>query len=121
MNTKLITLALGASLAGASALATAGDFKFRGFENQRDGRGDFHERHFDGPRDWGRVEHHHPRHWNPHWRHHWKHHHHDYWGGHWAPRYYEREVYRPHWSSFEDSYGGYSNSSITVILRGDLN
>ena len=133
MNSKLISVAAGAALISASALATAGDFRYRGgfddrhdrqeqrYERRDDDRGD----HFGGRRNWAPIEHSPYHHWKPYWKHH--HHHHDRWANHWSPphqsygpSYYEPSYYEPRY--YEPSYyDGQNNGSITFILRGDLN
>ncbi|MSQ59199.1 MAG: hypothetical protein EXR36_06010 [Betaproteobacteria bacterium] len=111
MNGKLISLAIGAALLSANAVA--GDFKYRGFDDRHD-RDDRREQHYErhdgghgdrysGRRHWAPSEH--PRH--DYWKHH--RHQHDRWCNHWVPPHH---AFGP--SHFDDG------SSITFILRGDL-
>ncbi len=120
MNSKLISLVTGAALISASALASAGDFKYRGgFDDRHDRQEQRHERrgddrghHFSGRRHWAPIENHHNHHWKPRWKH--DRHHHDRWCNHGAPRHrsFGHSYYEP---GYDD--GG---SSLTFIFRGDL-
>ncbi|MFN0313540.1 MAG: hypothetical protein ACKVQA_00680 [Burkholderiales bacterium] len=112
MNSKLISLAIGATLVSASAFA--GDFKYRGFDDRNDRHEQRHERRdshddrrFDNRRHWAPREHPRYQHWKP--RGHQYRHHHDRWCNHWVP---------PHHAFGPSFYDG--GSSITFILRGDL-
>lgn len=117
MNSKLISMTLGAALTLTSAFAHADHGRWRDRDDEREWGRERHERRHEGPKAWGRVdEHPHFRYYAPEWRPRFHHHHHrhDRWCGHRMPR-----EDRAYWSSrdIDDEW----RSSITFILRGDLN
>lgn len=108
MKSKLLALAVGAALLGASALAAADDDRRHG----RDRGPSYHGRYDGGWHAQGPGHHWHPRkhgHWHPH-----KHGH-----GHgpkWRHRGWHAPAYR-HYGYAPRHYGGYDDG-VTIIFKG---
>ncbi len=125
MNSKLLSLAIGATLSLTSAFALADHSRHGDGNRDRDEwrsnqheRNESRERRHGGSRHWAPAEEpHHFRHLTPRWQQDWQHQHrHDRWCGHEVP------IHRaPHGASHNyGHFGGFNHGGITFILRSDL-